>query len=340
MRSCGCRCQARCAATGGPSLAAAGRVRRGSLSDRPKIDKIGGRAERVLIGEPDGKEGGDVSKRAKITEQRPPAAGRTAPAVPAGARSASSGRGRNAPPATGRPTRSSQVAARIVRGIRTARFPVGSLLPSEPTLAREYGVSRSTLRAALFTLQGLGLVERRQGAGTRVRASEAPPVYVHSMQASGDLMQFAGPSHRRVREVEQLIADECMAPRLDNRPGRHWIRIGQTRHLSDVEMPVCWTDVYLPIEYADLVDEIPSYDGLIYTLIEQRHGVTIREIVQSIRAVDVPPRLRSSLGADANTKALELTRRYRNDSQQCEMVSISVLPATNYTYEIKLTRQA
>jgi len=42
---------------------------------------------------------------------------------------------------------------------------------------------------------------------------------------------------------------------------------------------------------------------------------------------------------DPGCKALELTRRYRNRVQACEMVSISVLPDKYYSYEITLTRQ-
>jgi len=237
-------------------------------------------------------------------------------------------------------TRHSQVTDRIISEIRSGRYAIGSLLPSEPLLATEYGISRSTLRAALTTLQGLGFVERKQGAGTRVCAGDAAPVYVHSMNASGDLLQFAGPSTRQIHEMQDLVADEVLARKLDNRPGRRWIRIGQTRHVLGNEMPVCWTDVYLPVEYADLRQEIPTFTGLIYTLIEQRYNVTISEIRQSIRAIDIPADLLPRFGRDAGTKALELIRRYRSGAGQCEMVSISVLPEKTYSYEITLTRKA
>lgn len=236
--------------------------------------------------------------------------------------------------------RHSQVTDRIISEIRSGRYPVGSQLPSEPSLSLEYGISRSTLRAALATLQGMGFVERRQGAGTRVCAFDAAPVYVHSMKASGDLLQFAGPSTRQIFEMEDLVADEVLAHKLDNRPGRRWLRIGQTRHVLGSQTPVCWTDVYLPLEYADLRHEIPTFTGLIYTLIEQRYHVTISEILQSIRAIDIPANLLARFGDDVGSKALELIRRYRSSADQCELVSVSVLPEKTYSYEITLTRKA
>jgi len=53
-------------------------------------------------------------------------------------------------------------------------FGVGDRLPSEPELARELGVSRSSLRAAITLLEEDGLVWRRHGSGTYV--TDRPPL--------------------------------------------------------------------------------------------------------------------------------------------------------------------
>src|SRR5947207_4976974 len=57
-----------------------------------------------------------------------------------------------------------ELTVRIDRGLLTA----GTRLPSEPALATELGVSRATLREALRTLEGEGLVRRMWGSGTYV----------------------------------------------------------------------------------------------------------------------------------------------------------------------------
>lgn len=49
-----------------------------------------------------------------------------------------------------------------------AGLSAGDRLPSEPQLAKQFGVSRATLREAMRTFETQGLVQRRQGVGTFV----------------------------------------------------------------------------------------------------------------------------------------------------------------------------
>lgn len=52
--------------------------------------------------------------------------------------------------------------------IITKEFEEGSLLPSENTLAKEYGVSRETIRKSLDYLSQDGLIQKKQGLGSIV----------------------------------------------------------------------------------------------------------------------------------------------------------------------------
>lgn len=52
--------------------------------------------------------------------------------------------------------------------ILSGEFEVGAAIPSEPALADQYGISRTSLRNAVRQLRDWGLVATRQGAGTYV----------------------------------------------------------------------------------------------------------------------------------------------------------------------------
>ena len=61
---------------------------------------------------------------------------------------------------------SQQLHSRL--GELIARIEAGERLPSEPTLSKQFGVSRATLREAMRTFETQGLIQRRQGVGTFV----------------------------------------------------------------------------------------------------------------------------------------------------------------------------
>ena len=58
--------------------------------------------------------------------------------------------------------------AEMIRRIDSGEWPVGLRLPNEFGLAAEFGVSQGTMRRALMTLEGMGLLDRKPGRGTLV----------------------------------------------------------------------------------------------------------------------------------------------------------------------------
>lgn len=66
--------------------------------------------------------------------------------------------------------------------VRDGRYRVGDLIPSEPQLQAEFGVSRVTVRRAIDELAREGLLRKEQGRGT----------YVHSPEITQDLNTLVG----------------------------------------------------------------------------------------------------------------------------------------------------
>ena len=78
----------------------------------------------------------------------------------------------------------------MIRRIRSGDWPAGLRLPNEFGLAEEFGVSQGTMRRALMTLEGMGLLDRKPGRGTLVAdpsaaATPAPAVTARLADATG-----------------------------------------------------------------------------------------------------------------------------------------------------------
>jgi GntR family transcriptional regulator len=99
-----------------------------------------------------------------------------------------------------------RVAEQIRQQIAVGRYPTGSRLPPEPELAREMGVSRSTLREALKVLEHDRLITRRRRAGTVVRSRPSVKNSLHHNHGVRDLVQASGKVHG-VRDAAIRFAD-------------------------------------------------------------------------------------------------------------------------------------
>ncbi len=98
-----------------------------------------------------------------------------------------------------------------------AETPAGERLPSEPELARRFGVSRATLREAMRAFEIQGLIHRRQGSGTFV--ASRPPVLEAGLEVLESLektaRRFGLQIQMRNLEIERIPADETTRQMLD-----------------------------------------------------------------------------------------------------------------------------
>jgi GntR family transcriptional repressor for pyruvate dehydrogenase complex len=74
----------------------------------------------------------------------------------------------------GPPDSARKLAQRLRAEIQEGRWKAGDRLPSERALAREYGLSRATVREGLRLLSAWGHLETRQRVGSVVRAYPPP----------------------------------------------------------------------------------------------------------------------------------------------------------------------
>lgn len=109
----------------------------------------------------------------------------------------------------GRPGLSKRTALALRSKIFAGEYKAGERLPSEPALAREFGVSRDTVRSAVTELTAELLVERRRGIGTFVRDRGSQPS--HGLERLVGVNE-AIRSLSLVPSTTDLVVDRLAAP--------------------------------------------------------------------------------------------------------------------------------
>ena len=100
---------------------------------------------------------------------------------------------------------SDEVYKQLVSLISSGQFKPNEKLPSEREMASDLGISRQSIREALYRAEVMGLIEVRQGEGSfvlsSVRESLKPPLLVLLEEEAGRIFEFL--------EVRKLIEGWC-----------------------------------------------------------------------------------------------------------------------------------
>lgn len=227
-----------------------------------------------------------------------------------------------------------QLRADIAAGVH----PVGAVLPTEVELCERHGLSRHTVREALRRLVDLGLIERRQGAGSRVIATSPPVAYVHTIQSLAELFSYTRDTTLEVTGSELVALDEADAATLRWPAGTRWLRITGTRWTADRAEKVCHVTIFAHARFAALLGDVGRDSAPVHALIEARSGERVAEAVQEVSAAPMPAAAARVLGGRAGAPALRIVRRYLDASGGPMMVAVNWHVADSFTYSIRLRR--
>jgi GntR family transcriptional regulator len=114
-----------------------------------------------------------------------------------------------------------QLADVLRREIRNGTRPPQSRLPTESEFRQIYGVSRTTVRAALQQLANEGLVVTRKGYGSYVR--EQPPIRRVSSERRHAVHRASG---KPIFDTEAIERGQI--------PSRHMLKVGMTEAPPDI----------------------------------------------------------------------------------------------------------
>ena len=221
-----------------------------------------------------------------------------------------------------------QLARRLEGLIAEGALPVGSRLPGEDDLARQFRLNRNTVRHALSLLVQYGVVRKERGVGSFVRRGRALTP-VHSLDRMTSFIDDFELGNVDVEDTilaqDRLPAPSDLAAKLGVRPGAHLVRIERLR-LAD-GMPFVLERQYYDFRaFGRLLDL--DIRGSMYQLLIREFQADLHHSVQTLRAVrpprDVARRLRlvgeipcmflESTAFTSDDRPLEVLRaHYRGD---------------------------
>jgi GntR family transcriptional regulator len=160
--------------------------------------------------------------------------------------------------------------------IKNGRYSPGEKLPSEDQLAREFSVSRITLREALRVLEDDGVIIRRHGAGTFVRDKRVVPIQnLSSIVSISTIFKRAGLEDRFSKaESKKIAATPRIAEKLGIPSGQEVWEVERLRTLG--ENPAIYGFDYFPAAFIPLGEEnsLNDYKHSLYHFLSEVCGQT------------------------------------------------------------------
>jgi len=187
----------------------------------------------------------------------------------------------------------------------------GTALPPERVLAKDFGVSRWTMRQAIRELIADGRLRARQGQGTFV----ATPKIVQPLALVSYTEALRAQGHTPAREVvkfDEIPADDVLAEQLAVAPGDPVFEL--ERVLFADEQPIGLETTYLSVARFPSLREVLEPTGSLYRCMTGQLGVEFGEGEELVETVIATPREAELLKATQQLPMLLLHRRTRDSA--------------------------
>lgn len=188
--------------------------------------------------------------------------------------------------------------------IASGQRAVGSTLPSEHQLSAIHDVSRVTVRRALDALAYDGLIKKRAGSGSIVRAA-APAMAADMSTLIPQIVAMGRQTEVRLLSFSYDIASVQVAKAL-NLASNARVQQAVRMRIADNE-PFSHLTTYVPEHIAHNYSEADLADAPLFDLLE-RGGARIASAHQSVTATLASPEVAGILQVSVGSALLALTR--------------------------------
>lgn len=192
--------------------------------------------------------------------------------------------------------------------------PPGERLPAEPTLARQLGVSRATLREAMRTFESQGLIRRRQGVGTFVVSHSQ--VIESGLEVLKSIESLAKQIQLDVSmgdlQITRIQADKVQAEALNVEVDTPLVKV--SRVIQADGRPVAYLIDVLPEDVLMPEDLQQGFTGSVLDLLLRRGSPALVSSFTEIKAVAAPSDIARALEIQRGDVLLMFLARLYTDT--------------------------
>ena len=227
------------------------------------------------------------------------------------------------------------IADRLRLRLNSSDYNIGSPLPGEKALAKEFGVARMTIRKALDLLVSWGLVERRHGSGTFVARKDVHHETTNLTGLVEVLRQQGKEVQSKVLQFEVMPAPPAIASQLRIQVDE---RIYFSRRVRYVDgKPLMLEDSFMPVKlFRNL--SLAHLEGSKFDYIEKECGITISGNYESLTPVLADKQLAGYMNLPEQTPLLRITSLSYSDSGEFLNYSVMFRNTSDYQVDYHLRR--
>ncbi|MEB4677056.1 GntR family transcriptional regulator [Enterobacteriaceae bacterium G50] len=227
------------------------------------------------------------------------------------------------------------IADKLRLRLNSSDYSVGSPLPAEKILAKEFGVARMTIRKAVDMLIAWGLVVRRHGSGTYVARKDVHHETTNLEGLAEVLRQQGKEVVSKVLVFEVMPAPPAIASQLRIQINE---RIYFSRRVRYVDgKPLMLEDSYMPVKLFRTLS-LGHLEGSKFDYIEKECGITISGNYESLTPVLADRQLAQSMNVPEQTPLLRITSLSYSDSGEFLNYSVMFRNASEYQVDYHLRR--
>lgn len=232
-----------------------------------------------------------------------------------------------------------QIASWLREDIDGNIYPVGSLLPPTPELAKLFGVGKHTIGKALEQLKSGGVISIRRRGGTRVEPNlAATSQYV--VQAFDSITQYSNSAKLQITHKDLIVARKDVAELLQCPSAQEWLHIRGFRASGEPPEVVGYTEIFINRAFPKVYERVTRNTLIVFKMFQEIYNEHIVEVRQEMRTMHIRDKAAQVLAVPEGTIGMRyITRFFSAKGEQLEVtVNIHPLDKLNFAQHIVYPR--